>query len=307
MKKYFFAAFILFFIFTVSFLFLPRLFVFNALMFFVSTLAIGFIGIWVSNKAFAAKKSTQNAQVIIAFFLSAVASIAIFFAEYPFWIMVPEGFCNSYRYKSRACHFESEITNNNSETFLPIYVVGHSWHTGLMLRTKDIPKEQFPDLNLSEGLALEIGWGSESFYRATDYTFRLGFDSFFFSNPSVLHVVTLPKDADMNFPHSDIYVYWASRAEYQRMLRFVADTFMKDEKGRLIDLGPGIYGHSRFYRGLNPYHFPKSCNSWTANAIYQAGAPIWPNLSLTARNTLHQVRLVGEEIRRTDGFKVFPN
>ena len=291
---------------TFSFLLLPKLFFFNPLMFLVSTAVLTGICARATFKFFSSKKRVQSLQLSIAVSAFAISSFAIFLVEYPFWISVPDGFCNQKRVKTIACQFESEITSTSKE-YLPIYIVGHGWHTGLMLRTKDLPKEMFPNLNLSEGPAVEIGWGSESFYRAKDYTIELGFKSFVFPNPSLLHVVTLPSEAERNFQHSDLYVYWASPVEYKRMLAFVMKTFTKDESEEFVDLGPGIYGNSRFYRANGSYHFPKSCNAWTANAVFAAGAPIWPDFALSARNTLHQLRLVGDEVRRTEGFKILPN
>jgi uncharacterized protein (TIGR02117 family) len=292
---------------TAFFLFLPRLFSFSPLLFAITSFGILMSCIFLTRKILSKNLTLQIIQfssVSMCFFFSA---IAIFFVEYPFWVTVPAGFCNSMRVKALACQFESEITHTSEEENLPIYIVGHGWHTGLLLRTKDLPQNEFLDFNLPKGAAIEIGWGSESFYRATEYTFKLGFSSFVFPNPSVLHVVSLPKEAEQSFSRSDFYVYWASKAEYRRMLDFVAATFSKGVDGRPIDLGPGIYGDSRFFRANGSYHFPKSCNSWTAYAVYQAGAPIWPNLALSARNTLHQMHLVGDKIRSVDGFKILPN
>ena len=305
MKKILFFLLLLSTSLTVSFLSLPKLFFMNLLMFLLTTAVLITLCAWATSKCLSSKKLLQHIQLGFLVVTAAISSVAIFLVEYPFWISIPDGFCNSKRAKTVACQLESEIINTEDEHF-PIYVVGHGWHTGLMLRTKDLPKEMFPKLNLSNGPAIEIGWGSESFYRASDYTFKLGFKSFVFPNPSVLHVVIMPDEAEQNFQHSDLYVYWASHAEYKRMLEFVMKTFTKDDNGVIIDLGPGIYGNSRFYRANGTYHFPKSCNAWTANAVVAAGAPIWPSLALTARNTLHQLRLVGDEIRRTEGFKILP-
>jgi uncharacterized protein (TIGR02117 family) len=307
MTKVLFFFFVLSTCLTSAYLLLPKIFLFNLVVFTATTTAVTGFCIWFTTKSFSRKKRLQSVQLSISIVSFALSCIVVFFVEYPFWISIPEGFCIDKRAKAFTCSLESEILPTNEDVYLPIYVVGHGWHTGLVLRSEDIPPELFAGLNLSEGPAIEIGWGSEAFYRATDYTFQLAFKSFVFPNPSVLHVVTLPKVAEQNFGRSDLYVYWASKAEYQRMLNFVADTFTRNELGKFIDLGPGIYGNSRFYRANGFYHFPKSCNAWTVNAIQKAGAPVWPNLALTARNTLHQVKLVGEEIRRTDGFNLLPN
>ena len=236
-----------------------------------------------------------------------IAFILVFFAEYPFWINAPENFCLKQRTKAKICAFASELSSSTDD-LIPIYIVGHGWHTGLMIRTQDLPENYWRDeLDLDQASAIEIGWGDEGFYRATDYTASLAFKAFALPTPSVMHVVRLTKPAPENFPHSDIYIYWATPSEYQKFLDFVNDTFTRGVDGKVIDLGTGLYGDSKFFRANGSYYFPKSCNAWVAKSLAHAGAPIWPSLSLTARNTLHQIELVGEVLQKTPGFKILPN
>ncbi len=122
---------------TVSFLALPKLFFINLLMFLITTSVLTALCAWITTTYFSEKVILQKVQLGFLVFAAAVSSIAIFLVEYPFWISTPDGFCTSKRAKTAACQLESEITHTQDE-HIPIYVVGHGWHTGLMLQYKSL-------------------------------------------------------------------------------------------------------------------------------------------------------------------------
>lgn len=226
----------------------------------------------------------------------------------PFWLTVPDGFCFGRRLSAPVCRsVPSAEPEAAGDPMLPVYVVGHSWHTGLMLRMQDIDDERWwADIDRTDVQAVEIGWGDEGFYRATEYTVGLAAEALLLPTPSVIHAVLLPKPAEENFPWSDISVFWTDQAGYQRLLDFVDRTFAKGSDGRLVTLGPGIYGRSTFYRARGSFHFPKSCNYWVASALKEAGAPIWVGSAITAGNTMRQIHLFGDVIRDVPGMKLLP-
>lgn len=291
-----------------AYLFLPPLFFYNALLWLASsTLILG--GSYRILSKMQPRRPMPRKIYLWSLLMTFVAAvIPAFLVKFPFWITAPDQFCNEVRAKAKICSLESEITRVDRQDYLPIYIVGHGWHTGLMLRREDLSLAAWAaDLDLNSAKAVEIGWGDAGFYRATEYTFTLAFEAFVLPTPSVLHIVKLAEPIESNFPHSDLYVFWASRSDYQRMLEFVGTTFMKNSSGDLVDAGKGIYGNSRFYLGREPFQFPKSCNGWVASALVAAGAPIWPAPALTAPNILHQIELVGEIIRKVPGHNFLPN
>ncbi|HSG73424.1 MAG TPA: DUF2459 domain-containing protein, partial [Planctomycetaceae bacterium] len=54
-----------------------------------------------------------------------------------------------------------------------VYVVGHGWHTGIVLPVGEISPEIWPEVSEYRKHDLdfvEFGWGDEGFYRATKIT-----------------------------------------------------------------------------------------------------------------------------------------
>jgi uncharacterized protein (TIGR02117 family) len=174
---------------------------------------------------------------------------------------------------------------------IEIHVVSHGYHAGVVLPRAAMAEaaarrgdtaliavaQRFADYRW-----LEMGWGGEEFYRsvpdAASLTFRLAVRALFLpGNASVLHVVGLnshPRDA---FPTSDIVRAGLSSDGFDRLLDRL-DASLRREPGAaaLEPLGPGIYGASLFYRGVETFHVLNVCNHWVARLLSAAGLPTGP-------------------------------
>ncbi len=148
-------------------------------------------------------------------------------------------------------------------------MVSHGYHSGLVL-----PRETMAETASRGGHAalnavaqrfagyrsLEIGWGDEGFYRhvpdAASLTFGLAVRALLRpGNPSVVHVVGLPGHPRQAFPRSDIVRIELSGGGWARMLDALEASFSKAEGGAAPEpLGPGLYGPSLFYRGVETFH-----------------------------------------------------
>jgi len=51
----------------------------------------------------------------------------------------------------------------------------------------------------------------------------------------------------------------------------IADTFERDATGKIIRLGRGLYGDSRFFAANGKFHLFRTCNVWTGQALAIAG------------------------------------
>jgi len=181
-----------------------------------------------------------------------------------------------------------------------IYVVGHGWHTGLILKTSDISPAIWPEiLDFQDTDAVEFGWGDEGFYRTAAVTPWLITKAFFLPSASVLHVSGYHGSVREVYPYSDIVQIDLTDRQFENLSRFVSRTFRRDGEGDSESLGPGLYGKSEFYRANGAYYFPKTCNFWTARALAAADCPIVPLSGATAESVLFQARLSGKVIQRS--------
>jgi hypothetical protein len=76
-----------------------------------------------------------------------------------------------------------------------------------------------------------------------------------------------------------------------RLCRNVEQTYALDNTGRPIRLG------KEWYRARGTYSAFRTCNTWVAEGLRQAGCPITPAYCLTAGPLLSQVRRFGRVLR----------
>lgn len=179
-----------------------------------------------------------------------------------------------------------------------VWVVGHGWHTGLVVRKRDISPGLFAGLDcLPDTETVELGWGDEGFYRAEKITAPLIAKAMLVPTPSVLHVAGFDAPVQEVFASSQLVEVSVSSEQFDHMCQFMAETFAKSEIGKSIPLGPGLYGQSTFYRAVGSYYAPKTCNVWTAKALKRAGFAISPQIASTQQGVMMQIRQLAKRSR----------
>ena len=175
------------------------------------------------------------------------------------------------------------------ETAKSIYVIHHgSLHTGLAIRRSDIPPGLWPaHRDYAKDKYLEIGWGEDDGYRKP-LTVGIAVKALAGSRRTVLladgfnavrEKVTSPRFKVIQVDLSD--------RGFARLCRHIEQTYALDEAGRPIRLGKG------WYRARGTYSAFRTCNTWAAEGLRQAGCPITPAYCLTPGPLLTQVRRFG--------------
>ena len=172
-----------------------------------------------------------------------------------------------------------------------IYIVRHGWHTGFVVPAKRI-QNQLPKLwkRFGDIPYIEFGWGDKGFYQAKEITTGLTLKAILWPTESVIHAVAVPEKADKFFANSIVETLCLSGREYSSLLRFISESFYKDEYGKTSELKGGIYGDSQFYKGVGNFYFMNTCNKWTAKGLKSAGMDISPGLKLTAGSIMDYVK-----------------
>ena len=181
----------------------------------------------------------------------------------------------------------------------PVYLVGHGWHAGLVIRRTEATAAQWPEQNdFPKATFLEVGWGDRDFYQDPNPGAGKMLKAGLWPTPSVLHVAGFRGEVTAYFPASEVIRLDLPEAGVDSLAAYIHRAYARDEAGRAIPLGPGLYGESRFYAGRERYHLHKNCNTWAARALRRAGVPLRPAEVLTAGDLLKQVRRFGEVIQQ---------
>jgi uncharacterized protein (TIGR02117 family) len=173
-----------------------------------------------------------------------------------------------------------------------VFVVSHGYHAGIV-----VPRRPLAEAASRRGLdalgviatrfvdfdRLEIGWGDEGFYREVPTIEALNVSLAVRAllrpgNPSVLHVVGVKNDPRAIFANSDLVRIDLGERGFERMADKLDASFARDGGG-VLDLGPGLYGTSRFFRANGAFHLLNVCNHWIAGLLDAAGVPVAPVLA----------------------------
>jgi len=172
-----------------------------------------------------------------------------------------------------------------------IFIVNHGWHTGIVVPAKKI-QNQLPKLRERFGDIpyIEFGWGDKNYYQAKEKTTGLTLNAILWPTESVIHAVAVPEKADKYFANSVVEILCLSGREYSSLLRFISESFYKDEHGEILELKGGLYGNSQFYKGVGNFYLMNTCNKWTAKGLKSAGMDISPTFKLTADSIMDYLK-----------------
>ena len=193
-----------------------------------------------------------------------------------------------------SCSSKPYVVQHTGETFAEeseaIYVVSHGWHTGIVVPARKI-QSNLPQLRERFGNTpyIEFGWGDNMFYPAEEITTGLTLRAILWPTKSVIHAVAIPEKVDLFFPDSQVEKLCLSGSNYSLLIRFITNSFYKNEKSDIIELKKGIYGNSQFYQGEGDFYLMNTCNTWTAKALKSAGLNISPALKLTADSVMDYI------------------
>ena len=179
------------------------------------------------------------------------------------------------------------------ETPRSVYVIHHgSLHTGLAVKRSDIPPGVWPaNRDYAKSKYLEIGWGEDDGYRKP-LTATIAIKALLGSRRTVLLAdgfsAVHEKVTARRFTVIQVDL---SAQGFARLCRHIEKTYALDADGRPIRLGKG------WYRARGTYSAFRTCNTWAAEGLRDAGCPIIPAYCLTPRPLLSQVRRFGQVLR----------
>ncbi len=179
------------------------------------------------------------------------------------------------------------------EPGIPVYIVSHGYHSGLILHRQDLDleaeakklpviKEVLARFQAFE--ALEFGWGDEGFYHKVktigDLQLVEALRALFMpNNSSVMHVVGLNRSPRETFPAADIILTLVSESGFTHLAAALDQSFARNDDLHAEEMGVGLYGPSLFYRATGTFNLFNVCNHWVARLLDAAGVPTNPFLA----------------------------
>src|SRR5262245_35636715 len=172
-----------------------------------------------------------------------------------------------------------------------IIVVHDPWHAAIIIRKADIPAVVLPELrDFPSAEYLEFSWGDRDYFPAPQAGVGLALKAAFWSSGSILHVVGFQDAVQNVYRGADIIAINLSDEDFERLIKFISDTFSRAHPPAPGEARPGLFSNSRFYAAEGKFSLLRTCNTWVAEALSAAGLPISPGYVITAGNLSNQVR-----------------
>ena len=162
------------------------------------------------------------------------------------------------------------------------------------MKRSDIPPGLWPaQRDYGKFKYLEVGWGEDDGYRKP-LTSAIAIKALAGSRRTVLLADGFNAVGEkVRSPRFTVIQVDLSDRGFARLCRHIEQTYALDEAGRPIRLGKG------WYRARGTYSAFRTCNTWAAEGLRQAGCPITPAYCLTPGPLLSQVRRFGEVFGRS--------
>jgi uncharacterized protein (TIGR02117 family) len=178
-------------------------------------------------------------------------------------------------------------------TRVEVFVAANLYHSGIIVprdamaeaaRRRDLPALAAVAERFGAYPRIEFGWGDEGFYTRVpttrELTTALALRALLRpGNASVLHVVGVALHPRMAYPGADIVALTLGEAGFERLAVMLDRTFARGGDGRVEQFGPGLYGHSLFFRAVGTFNLLRVCNHWIADLLDAAGVPTTPVLA----------------------------
>lgn len=177
-----------------------------------------------------------------------------------------------------------------------IYLVGHGWHTGLIIHYTDLPEGLWPEAgDFPQAGHLEIGWGDHDYYQTQDPGWWTTLKAALVPTQSVLHVAGFRASPADYFAASEVIELRLPHTAIEPLAKYIHDAFARENTQAVAPLGPGLYGNSHFYPARETFHLFNTCNVWTARALRSAGLPVRD--AITTEGLMAQVRQLGHVVQ----------
>lgn len=165
----------------------------------------------------------------------------------------------------------------------PVWLVQHGWHTRVAVQRRDVDPAAWPESgDLGDAAHLEVGWGDAAFYPAEDPGVFLALNAALRPTPAVLYVRALDPPPPAAYPGQRVVRLDVSDRGFERLIRFIHDSYARDAQARAVLAAPGPDARSVFYAATGRYHLLNTSNTWSARALRAAGAPVAPRWTITA-------------------------
>ena len=182
---------------------------------------------------------------------------------------------------------------NNESTCKSVSIVDNSWHAAIVLRNSDLAVKNIPELaDFPAAQFIEFSWGDKDYFPDPQSGIFGAIKAAMWSSGSVIHLVGFTDTVENFYRGATITELRLSRTAYERIVDYIDETFLRQQSSGRARVAPGLFSSSRFYPASRSFSLLRTCNTWVAEALEQAGLSISPAFVITAGNLQSQLAAI---------------
>lgn len=188
---------------------------------------------------------------------------------------------------------ESWTCPASASTCRAVTIVHNSWHAAIVLRQSDLAAKPMPELaDFPAAQFIEFGWGDQDYFPNPDAGVVAAIKAALWSSGSIIHLVGFSDPIENFYRGAAITELRMNEAAYRRLLDYIDETFRRDGRSNRAPAAAGLFAYSRFYPARRSFSLLRTCNTWVAEALQQAGLPVSATFVITAGNLQNQLAAV---------------
>jgi uncharacterized protein (TIGR02117 family) len=155
-----------------------------------------------------------------------------------------------------------------------VYVTGQGWHAEIGIPVEELDGNlRFYRKVFSGARVILIGYGKKTFFTAPPDTiseYLIGP----VPGPAVIHVVGLRVTPMVAYPPENTVTLVLPPGGRKALSDYIWNDLTKDAAGKPMVVAPSTDPDGLFYAAQSEYNLFHTCNTWTADALHEAGLPI---------------------------------
>ncbi len=171
-----------------------------------------------------------------------------------------------------------------------VFIVHNSWHAAIVMAKSDLTDKAMAELaEFPSASFIEFSWGDRDYFPNPNAGVFSAVKAALWSGGSVIHLVGFTDSVARFYPGATIIELRLSALAHRRLVDYLDDTFLRDASAPRDRAAPGLFPHSRFYPARRKFSLLRTCNTWVAEALEQAGLPITAQWVISAGNLHSQL------------------
>lgn len=176
-----------------------------------------------------------------------------------------------------------------------IYFIYREWHTSILLPADAVRAHSKVMGEEAVGQQfVRVGWGDGDYFTGKSKSVGTATKALFVSQYSALQVLTYTQSPFTEIPAETRAALAITDKGLRLLIRYIDNSFVRDDKGQLIPLPAYGEGVGHFYRAEGQYGLFSNCNTWSGRALQAAGLPVRSRLQLTAQSVFEQARAISD-------------